>query len=102
MTYFFMLITSSWIYSKIIFSSHVNRWIFHQFIIIGSLTTHLDGRKTSLLQPGLYTLLTRHLVSNEICIGLETNNQAEYDAIIGLLANAYNLGICHLHVFLDS
>ena len=31
-----------------------------------------------------------------------TNNQVEYEVIIGLLFDAHHLGIYHLHVFLDS
>ena len=37
-----------------------------------------------------------------ICIGTATNNHVEYDAVIGLLTAALQMGICHLHVFLDS
>ena len=37
-----------------------------------------------------------------ICIGVATNNQAEYDAVTGLLTATLQMGICHLHVFLDS
>jgi len=31
-----------------------------------------------------------------------TNNQEEYDTVIGLLDDSHHLGIHHLHVFLDS
>ena len=37
-----------------------------------------------------------------ICMGIATNNQAEYDGVNGLLAIALQLGIHHLDVFLDS
>ena len=37
-----------------------------------------------------------------ICIRVATNKQAEYDAVTGLLTAALQMGICHLHVFLDS
>ena len=37
-----------------------------------------------------------------ICLGIVTNNQAEYDGVNGLLATTLQLGIHHLDVFLDS
>ena len=42
------------------------------------------------------------VLSNDICIGTATNNQAEYDALRGLLADALSHRILHLHVCLDS
>ena len=36
------------------------------------------------------------------CIGAATNNQAEYDAMTGLLTAALQRGIRHLQVFLES
>ena len=39
---------------------------------------------------------------NDVCIGIVTNNQAEYDAVRGLLADALSHRILHLHVLLDS
>ena len=39
---------------------------------------------------------------DEICMGIATNNQAEYDGVNGLLAVTLQLGIHHLDVFLDS
>jgi len=40
--------------------------------------------------------------SNSVCIGSTTNNQAEYDAVIGLLVDTLTYRILHLHVHLDS
>ena len=42
------------------------------------------------------------LCSNGVCIGSVTNNQAEYDAVIGLMCEALHQGICNMHVYLDS
>ena len=42
------------------------------------------------------------VLSNGVCIGTATNNQAEYDAVRGLLADALFHRILHLHVRLDS
>jgi len=39
---------------------------------------------------------------NGLCIGSTTNNQVEYDVIIGLFINSSHLGINYLHVFLNS
>ena len=35
-------------------------------------------------------------------VGIATNNQDEYDGVIGLLSATLHLGIHHLDVFLDS
>ena len=37
-----------------------------------------------------------------MCVGIYTNNQAEYDNVAGLLTNVVHLDICHLDLFLDS
>ena len=37
-----------------------------------------------------------------MCVGIATNNQAEYDVVVGLLTVALHLGIHRLDVFLDS
>ena len=37
-----------------------------------------------------------------MCVSISTNNQVEYDSVVGLLTAALHLGICHLDVFLDS
>jgi ribonuclease HI len=50
----------------------------------------------------LYTLSHEMLHSSGICLGSVTNNQAEYTAIIGLLADAQHHSIRHLSIFLDS
>ena len=38
---------------------------------------------------------------DRICVGIETNNQAKYDGVTGLLAATLQMGILHLDVFLD-
>jgi ribonuclease HI len=50
----------------------------------------------------LYTPSHEMLHSCSICLGSTTNNQAEYTAVIGLLADAQYHRIRHLSVFLDS
>jgi ribonuclease HI len=50
----------------------------------------------------LYTPSHEMLHSSSICLGSATNNQAEYTAIIGLLANAQHHHIFHLSIFLES
>jgi ribonuclease HI len=50
----------------------------------------------------LYTPSHEMLHSSGICLGSMTNNQAEYTAVIGLLANAQHHRIGHLNIFLDS
>ena len=39
---------------------------------------------------------------NEMCVGIATNNQDEYDGVTSLLATALQLGIHHLNFFLKS
>jgi ribonuclease HI len=50
----------------------------------------------------LYTPSHVLLHSNGICLGLTTNNQAEYDVVIGLVVEASHCHICHLSILLDS
>ena len=50
----------------------------------------------------LYTPSHEMLHSSGIYLGLATNNQAEYTAVIGLLADAQRHHIHHLSVFLNS
>jgi ribonuclease HI len=50
----------------------------------------------------LYTPSHVLLHSNGICLGLTTNNQAEYETFIGLLAESTHPHIRHLSVLLDS
>jgi ribonuclease HI len=50
----------------------------------------------------LYIPSHEMLHSSDICLGPTTNNQAEYTAVIGLLADAQRHHIRHLSVFLDS
>ena len=42
------------------------------------------------------------MCSNDVCIGSTTNNQVEYDVVIGLMCEALHQGIRHMHVYLDS
>jgi ribonuclease HI len=50
----------------------------------------------------LYTPSHELLHSSGICLGSATNNQAEYTAVIGLLAEASHHHIHHLSILLDS
>ena len=50
----------------------------------------------------IFTPLHTLVLPNGVCIGTATNNQAEYDAVRGLLADALFHCILHLHVHLDS
>jgi ribonuclease HI len=50
----------------------------------------------------LYTPSHEMLHLSDICLGSATKNQAEYTAVVGLLANSQDHRICHLSVFLDS
>jgi ribonuclease HI len=50
----------------------------------------------------LYSPSHELLHSNGICLGSETNNQAEYTAIIGLLVDASHHRIRHLSILVDS
>ena len=50
----------------------------------------------------IFTPLHSLVLSNGVCIGTATNNQAEYDAVRGLLVDALSHRILYLHVHLDS
>ena len=50
----------------------------------------------------IFTPLHALFLSNGVCIGSATKNQAEYDAVRGLLADALFHRILHLHVHFDS
>ena len=50
----------------------------------------------------LYSPSNELIHLDRTCIGTTTNNQVEYDAMTGLLTAAIQMGIRHLHVFLDS
>ena len=50
----------------------------------------------------LYSPSNKLIHLDGTCIGAATNNQEEYDAVTGLLTAALQMGIHHLHVFLDS
>jgi ribonuclease HI len=50
----------------------------------------------------LYTPSHEMLHSSGICLGSTTNNQAEYTAFIGLLADTQHHRIRHLSIFLNS
>ena len=56
----------------------------------------------ALVAWALYTPSHEMLHSSDICLGPATNNQAEYTAVIGLLADAQRHHIRHLSIFLDS
>ena len=49
----------------------------------------------------IFTPLHLLVLSNSVCIGSATNNQAEYDEMIVLLVDALDHRILHLHVHLD-
>ena len=68
---------------------------------------HADGASRFSHNPALaawaiFTPLHRLVISNGMCIGFATNNQIEYDVVIGLLVDALAHLILHLHVCLDS
>jgi ribonuclease HI len=50
----------------------------------------------------LYTPSHEMLHLSGICLGSSIKNQAEYTAVIGLLADAQHHRIRHLSIFLDS
>ena len=50
----------------------------------------------------LYYPFGQMLVSRGVCIGLASNNIAEYTAVIYLLSEAISSGVDSLVVFLDS
>ena len=60
------------------------------------------SRNLALAGWAIFTPLYALVLSNGVCIGFATNNQAEYDAVRGLLADALFHRILHLHVRLDS
>jgi hypothetical protein len=49
----------------------------------------------------MFTPMPTLFHSSGVCVGFSTNNQAEYDVVIGFLANALDHCIHHLHVCLD-
>ena len=49
----------------------------------------------------IFTSLHTLVLSNIMCILSATNNQAEYDVVIGVLVNSLTHRILHLHVCLD-
>ena len=73
-------------------------------------TPHIDyvdgtGRYSQNLASAgwaIFTPLHALVLSNGVCIGTTTNNQPEYDAVRGLLADALSHRVLHLHVRLDS
>ena len=50
----------------------------------------------------IYSLSHELIHIDGMCVGISTNNQEEYDSVVGLLNNSLHLGIRHLDVFLDS
>ena len=71
------------------YTSYVNRTSHY--------SRNLASAGWAILNP-LHTLI----LSNGVCIGTATNNQAEYDAVRGLLADSLSHRMLHLHVHLDS
>ena len=68
---------------------------------------HADGaslfsRNLALAAWAIFNPLHTLVLSNGLCIVSTTNNQAEYDAVIGLLFDALAHRILHLHVHLYS
>lgn len=60
------------------------------------------SQNLALAASAILTPLHTLVLSNGVCIGYATNNQVEYDAMIGLLVDALAHHILHLHVHLDS
>ena len=60
------------------------------------------SRNLALAAWAIFTPIYSLILSNGICIGSATNNQAEYDAVIGFLVDALDHRILHIHVRLDS
>ena len=60
------------------------------------------SRNLALAGWAIFTPLHALVLSNGVCIGTATNNQTEYDAVRGLLADVLFHRILHLHVHLDS
>ena len=50
----------------------------------------------------IYYLDQSPFFTNGVWIELATKNQAEYDTVIGLMSDAFNQSIYHLHIYLDS
>ena len=50
----------------------------------------------------IYSPTDELIASGGICLGLATNNVAEYQATIGLMTEALSSGISHLVIHLDS
>jgi len=63
--------------------------------------SHFSGN-LSLEAWAIFTTFHTLAHANNVCIGSSTNNQAEYDAVIGLIVNSLSHRILHLHVHLDS
>ena len=62
----------------------------------------LYSQNLALAAWAIFTPLHTLVLSNGVCIGTATNNQAEYDVVRGFLADALSHRILHLHVRLDS
>ena len=60
------------------------------------------SQNLALATLAIFTPLHTVVLSNGVCIGNATNNQVEYDAVRGLLADSISHRILHLHVRLDS
>ena len=50
----------------------------------------------------IYSLSHEFIPIDRMCVGIATNNQVEYDGVVGILTTALHLGSLFLDVFLDS
>ena len=69
--------------------------------------SYVDGasrysRNLASVAWAIFTTMHSLVLSNGVCIGFSTNNQAEYYAVIGLFFDALEHRILHIHVRLDS
>ena len=91
--------------------SHPSHFLSYDTLTSAPLTTHYLGyadgasrysHQLASIAWAIFTPLHTLVLANGVCICNATNNQAEYDAVRGLLADALSHHILHLHVHLDS
>ena len=101
----------STLYSRCPNSSPSSHFLSYDTILLDLSSTHYIGyadgasrysQNLALVAWAIFTPLHTSVLGNGVCIGNSTNNQAEYDAVRGLLADALSHHILHLHVHLDS
>ena len=101
----------STLYSRCHPYSHPSYFLSCDTIPPALLSTHYLGyadgasrysRNLASATWAIFTPLHTLVLANGVCIGNATNNQAEYDVVRGLLADALSHHILHLHVHLDS